>query len=91
MTAPKLKPTYVVCVHKRGYPASLEPGKRYRRLPDARASRLGFVRIIDDSGESFLFPPSWFAPAALKAKRKPTKLKLKPAKPETRLRRPRSS
>jgi len=90
MTARKLKPTYVVCVHKRGYPASLEPGKRYRRLPDARASRLGFVRIIDDSGESFLFPPAWFAPAVLKAKRKPTRLKPKPTKPKTRLRRPRS-
>jgi hypothetical protein len=91
MTARKQKPTYVVCVHKPGYPGSLERGKRYRRLPDARATRLGFVRVIDDSGESFLFPPAWFAPAASKAKPKPTKLKLKPTMPKTRVRRPRSN
>jgi hypothetical protein len=91
MTARKKKPTYVVCVHNRGYPASLEPGKRYRRLPDARATRLGFVRIIDESGESYLFPPSWFAPAVAKRKAK-LEPKLKSPKPKTpRLRRSRSA
>jgi hypothetical protein len=81
MTARKEKATYVVCVHNRGYPASLECGKRYRRLPDARADRLGFVRVIDESGESYLFPPSWFAPAGAKTTLR-SKL-VKPAKPRT--------
>lgn len=71
MAARKQPPNFVVCVHKRGYPASLECGKSYRQLPDAGAARLGLVRIIDESGESFLFPPSWFAPAAAKTKPAP--------------------
>ena len=45
-----------------GYPASLERHKIYRVLPDAEAEKHGDLRIIDESGEDYLFPADWFVP-----------------------------
>jgi hypothetical protein len=53
----------VVCASNEGYPASLEKGKRYVALPDHVAERHGLLRIIDESGEDYLYPKSLFAPA----------------------------
>jgi len=39
----------------------LEVRKLYRRLPDKRAQRDGFLRVIDESGEDYLYPESYFA------------------------------
>jgi hypothetical protein len=55
-------PSYVVCLENSSYPASLEVRKIYRRLPDARAEADGFMRVIDESGEDYLFPARFFAP-----------------------------
>jgi hypothetical protein len=52
---------FVVCIENSGYPASLELHKIYRLLPDADAARDGDVRIIDESGEDYLYPAEWFA------------------------------
>jgi hypothetical protein len=61
----------VVCVANDGYPASLERHKIYRVLPDEQAARDGDLRIIDESGEDYLYPAAWFAsvtvPAAVRA------------------------
>ena len=54
--------SYVVCLENSSYPASLEVRKIYRRLPDARAEADGFMRVIDESGEDYLFPARFFAP-----------------------------
>jgi hypothetical protein len=51
----------VVCIQNSGYPASLELHKIYRVLPDEDAQREGDVRIIDESGEDYLYPAEWFA------------------------------
>jgi hypothetical protein len=45
-----------------GYEASLERHKIYRTLPDAEAERLGQVRVIDESGEDYLFSVDRFVP-----------------------------
>lgn len=53
--------SYVVCVENSGYPAALELRKIYLRLPDSRAAEDGFVRVVDESGEDYLFPSRFFA------------------------------
>jgi len=57
----------VVCLHNDGYPASLEPRKIYRALPDAEALKMKHVRVIDESGEDYLYPASMFAALSLPA------------------------
>ena len=56
---------FIVCVRNDGYPEALEPRKLYRVLPDAKAARVGFVRVIDESEEDYLYPKTFFAPVRL--------------------------
>ena len=51
---------FVVCIVNDGYPAALELHKIYRVLPDKQAERDGDLRIIDESGEDYLYPAKWF-------------------------------
>ena len=51
---------YVVCINNAGYPASLELRKIYRCLTDSTAARHGLLRVIDESGEDYLYPDSFF-------------------------------
>ena len=51
---------FVVCVRNTGYPASLEVRKIYRALPDRDAEQHALVRIIDESGEDYLYPARFF-------------------------------
>jgi hypothetical protein len=44
-----------------GYSASLERRKIYVAIADTDANRAGFVRVIDESGEDYLYPKSFFA------------------------------
>jgi hypothetical protein len=52
-------------VGNRDYPASLECRKVYQVLPDGQASRHGRVRVIDESGENYLYPEEYFIPLKL--------------------------
>ena len=56
---------YAICVDNSEYPASLELRKIYRVLPDKDASADGNMRIIDESGEDYLFPADYFIPIEL--------------------------
>ena len=58
-------PRFVVCIENASYPASLELHKIYRIVPDADAAHDGDVRIVDESGEDYLYPAEWFAAVAL--------------------------
>ena len=51
------KPTkqFALCIDNSSYEASLIPGKVYRILPDAKAAKDDFVRIVDESGEDYLY------------------------------------
>jgi hypothetical protein len=53
-------PRFVVCVRNEGYEASLERNKIYRTVPDRDAERDGDLRIIDESGEDYLFSADRF-------------------------------
>jgi hypothetical protein len=52
---------FVVCLKNKGYKASLELRKIYQVLPDADADSMGQLRIIDESGDDYLYPANWFA------------------------------
>ncbi|MGH9794248.1 MAG: hypothetical protein ACRD5G_05710 [Candidatus Acidiferrales bacterium] len=56
---------FVVCVDNRNHPASLELRKIYRALGDPEAARHGYVRVVDESGEDYLYPNKYFLPIAL--------------------------
>jgi hypothetical protein len=55
----------LVCVDNEGYPASLEKRKIYVALPDRDAERQDLVRIIDESGEDYLYPKAFFRAISL--------------------------
>jgi len=56
---------FAICVQNEGYLASLELWKVYRMLPDRRAAKDQLVRIIDESGEDYLYDQGWFIPIKL--------------------------
>jgi hypothetical protein len=56
---------FVVCINNADYPASLELHKIYRVLPDEDAEVDGDMRVIDESGEDYLYPAEWFVPIEL--------------------------
>ncbi len=62
---PRRGARFVVCVENARYPASLELHKIYRVLPDDDAAREGDLRIVDESGEDYLYPTEWFAAVEL--------------------------
>lgn len=51
---------FVVCVQNTDYPASLELRKIYEVLPDPAALTHGLIRVIDESGEDYLYPNNFF-------------------------------
>jgi hypothetical protein len=65
MKTTKSTPRFVVCVDNSEYPASLELHKIYRVIPDKGAQADGDLRIIDESGEDYLFPADYFVPIDL--------------------------
>jgi hypothetical protein len=56
---------FVICTQNTGYEVSLELRKLYRVLPDAAANAHGQIRVVDESGEDYLYPSSFFAPIDL--------------------------
>ena len=59
------KSEFVVCMDNTDYPASLERCKLYRTVPDEKAAKLGMLRIVDESGDEYVYPQSLFAPIAI--------------------------
>jgi uncharacterized Ntn-hydrolase superfamily protein len=56
---------FVVCVKNRGYTASLELRKLYQALPDDAAAKLRQIRVVDESGEDYLYPENYFVEVRL--------------------------
>ena len=56
---------FVICIDNSDYPASLEKRKIYEVLPDKDAEKIQHVRVIDESGEDYLYPASCFIDANL--------------------------
>jgi len=73
-----MKKHFLICVDNSGYEASIEVRKVYESLPDRQAERHNQLRIIDESGEDYLYPAKFFAPIRLPSETK-VKLELIPA------------
>lgn len=59
MAKGKKEPAFGLCVENRDC-EDLEKRKIYRVLPDKVAAKEGYIRIIDESGEDYLYPQSYF-------------------------------
>lgn len=51
---------FAVCISNADYPASLELHKIYRVLSDEEAETEGDLRVVDESGEDYLYPATYF-------------------------------
>jgi hypothetical protein len=65
MTTRSARKQFVVCLRNKGYEVSLERRKIYQVLPDPEAAKHKQIRVIDESGEDYLYPQSFFAPIEL--------------------------
>ena len=60
-----MKKHFMICVDNRGYESSLEIRKLYEVLSDRMAEKHHQIRVIDESGEDYLYPETYFAPVRL--------------------------
>ena len=56
----KKEQQFALCVKNEDYPASLEVRKIYEVLADVKAAKHGLIRILDESGEDYLYPQDFF-------------------------------
>jgi len=56
-------PRFVICINNSGYVDDLKVRTVYSVLPDASAARSNYLRIIDETGEDYLYPAAYFVPA----------------------------
>jgi hypothetical protein len=56
---------FVICIDNSEYPASLERRKIYEAIADSDANEHGQIRVIDESGEDYLYPAECFVDANL--------------------------
>lgn len=59
------KQRFVICIKNRGYSASLEVRKLYATIPDTLLAKRGLLRVVDESGEDYIYPASLFIAAEL--------------------------
>ena len=57
---------WTICIKNTGYEASLETRKLYTVEDDPKAQSHGMIRVVDESGEGYLYPAQMFAPIAVK-------------------------
>ena len=67
MSPRKIKARFAICMNNEDFPASLELRKIYRVVADESAAKNQLVRIVDESGEDYLYPEAYFIPIKLPA------------------------
>jgi hypothetical protein len=55
-----MKQSFVICIRNDDYPATLEKRKLYVKLDDPEAEKKHYIRLIDESGEDYLYPEGYF-------------------------------
>ena len=61
MAKARRKKRFLLCIRNKGCD-DLQLRKLYESLPDPRAAEEGFVRVVDESGEDYLYPQTFFVP-----------------------------
>ena len=64
MASPRRKKRFLLCV-RNARCEDLELRKLYEHLPDDVATREGYVRVVDESGEDYLYPKTYFVAVRL--------------------------
>ena len=59
------EPQFVICIDNSDYPVSLEIRKIYELVKDAQAEKEGYLRVIDESGEDYLYGSERFVKVSL--------------------------
>lgn len=80
--------TFVICIRNKRNEASLRIHNIYERLPDTDAEGEGMIRVIDESGEDYLFPRRCFLPIKLSRKMQQTVFAAARSEPGSRAKRP---
>lgn len=60
MVNPIERTHFVICIKNDDYPVSLEIRKIYAAIPDQEAEKHQLMRVIDESGEDYLYPVDYF-------------------------------
>jgi hypothetical protein len=60
MKAENTQPRFAVCINNAGYPDDLKARTIYQVLPDESAARSDYIRVIDETGEDYLYPAELF-------------------------------
>ena len=68
MATRRMTSKYVLCIDNEEYPASLERRKVYRLVSDKLALEKKLLRVVDESGEDYLYPERLFVPVDLPSK-----------------------
>lgn len=61
----RTEPRFVICVKNNDYAAAVELRKLYQVVFDEAAAKLHQIRVIDESGEDYLYPEEYFVPVQL--------------------------
>ena len=80
-----MKRKFLLCVSNKGYEAALEVRKLYENLPDKEADRHNQLRIVDESGEDYLYPTEFFASIRLPMQTRNRIIHKQPNKPLQRI------
>ena len=56
---------FVICIHNGEYAGTLDVRKVYEALDDQSAEKRNYIRVVDESGEDYLYPRSWFVSVAV--------------------------
>jgi len=60
-----MKSKYVICINNKNYEASLDVKKIYRIMSDLEAEKENMIRVIDESGEDYLYEANKFVPVQI--------------------------
>ena len=60
MKEEKVEPRFAVCINNSAYPDDLKVRTVYQVLPDESAARSDYIRVIDETGEDYLYPAAYF-------------------------------
>jgi hypothetical protein len=60
MEAEKTEPRFAVCINNTAHPDDLKVRTVYQVLPDESAARSNYIRVIDETGEDYLYPAEYF-------------------------------
>jgi hypothetical protein len=62
MESSRERPSFVLCIDDGGYVDDLKVRTVYQVLPDEAAAASHYLRVIDETGEDYLYPASYFVP-----------------------------